>query len=154
MILIFFAACSDDGDPVSPGTPLWQEVDLGAAPPAQMWAVDFHGDQGLALGLNLSGKQSPGVAANHQFFILQPDGKWDQVDLVEVPTEAIMLDLAFDGSGKVALAGAQFPNPAGLVIYIRGADPVTITHSGWGMITVDGGESFMVAGGRSQGGDL
>jgi hypothetical protein len=155
LILIFFAACGDDDDPgTPPAAPLWQEVDLGATPPAQVWAVDFHGDQGLALGLNLSGKRSPDVTASNQFFSLKPDGLWEPVDPVEIPTDVIMLDLAFDGSGKIALAGAQFTTPAGVVIDARGADPVTITHSGWGMITMDGGESFMVAGGRSQGGDL
>ena len=148
LLILFLAACSDDDDPVSPGTPLWQEVDLGAAPPSQMWAVDFHGDQGLALGLN------PFSAGSNQFFRIQPDGKWELVDLVEIPEGILMLDLAFDGSGKVALSGGQYPTPAGLVIDARSADPVIVTNPGWGMITMDGGENFMVAGGRSRGGDL
>lgn len=154
LILIFLAACSDDDDPVSPGTPLWRVIDLGATPPSQMWAVDFHGDQGLALGLNLSGKQSPDMTASHQIFSLQPDGQWQLVDPVEIPTGAILLDLAYDGNGKVAFAGVQTPTPAGLVLDLRGADPVTISHSGWGLITMDGGKDFMVAGGRKRGGDL
>ena len=39
LLILFLAACSDDDDPVSPGTPLWQEVDLGAAPPSQMLSI-------------------------------------------------------------------------------------------------------------------
>jgi len=149
-LIFLLAACSGDDDdgPVSPNPPLWQEVDLGATPPSQMWAIDFHGDQGLALGIN------PYLAGSNHFFSIQSDGKWEQVDLVEVPEGTIMLDLAFDGSGKVALAGGQFSPWASLVIDARAADPVIVINSGLGLLTVDGGESFMVAGGRSQGGDL
>ena len=155
VILLFLAACGDDDDPGTPPVaPLWQEVDLGAAPPAQMWAVDFHGDQGLALGLDVPWRKSPDVAVSHYFYNLQPDGNWEKADPVEVPAGAFLFDLAYDGSGKVSLAGAQTSPTSSLVIDARGADPVVINNSGLGLLTVDGEGSFMVAGGRSQGGDL
>jgi len=155
LIIVFLAACSDDDDPVNPvSPPLWQEVDLGATPPSMMRAVDFHGDRGLALGLNLSGMKNQDLTATHHFFSLQPDRQWQPVDLVEVPTGAIMLDLAFDAGGKVALAGVQLSSHAGLVLDLRGIDPKVVTNSGWGLLTVDGEGSFMVAGGRKKGGDL
>lgn len=154
---LFFAACSDD-DPVkpdTPGTPLWQEVDLGqTAGESGIVAVDFTGNHGLAVRLVNAGGGGP-AGFTHEFFRLQPDSGWLEVDLGDIRSGFVSMDVALDTTGIPVLAGIQFPpSPPSVVLDLRKPEAEYIEQYSYGMLTVDGEGSFMVAGGRSAGGGL
>jgi hypothetical protein len=154
--LLFLAACSDD-DPVRPDTsdpPQWQEVALGqTAGESRLVAVDFTGNHGLAVRLvTPDGGATAGFI--HEFFRLQPDGGWLKDDLGDIRSGFASMDLALDTTGKSVLAGFQVPGPPSVVLDLRGPIAEYIEQDSYGMLTVDGEGSFMVAGGRSQGGGL
>lgn len=146
-------ACGDD-DPVRPDPSPWREVALDLSPGiSRVAAVDFSGQQGLALGLIL-----PAVDAitgiDHEFFRLQPDGGWLKEIPTGIPDEMVALDLAVDAAGGAVLAGFQVPGPPSLVVDLRGATPLSVEQATYGMVTVEGEGAFVIAGGRASGGGL
>jgi hypothetical protein len=159
LLIVSLAACSDD-DPVKPNTcvppdtPIWKEVDLeGTAGDTRVMAVDFTGDHGLAVRLVIpDGGAAPGFT--NEFFRLQPDGGWLKDDLGDIRSGFVAMDLALDTTGKCVLAGIQMSDPPSVVLDLRGPAAEYVEQSSYGMLTVDGEGSFMVAGGRSGGGGL
>ncbi len=154
LVISLLAACSED-DPTSPCTPpLWQEVALDlTGGDSGMMAVDFTGDHGLAMGYVKDSKKD--WAAVNEFFRLQADGSWLPEDLGTIPRVNLFGDLTLDTNGQAVLAGWRDASPLSVVLDRRGPDEgVYITQGTFGMLTVDGEGSFMVAGGRSRGGGL
>jgi hypothetical protein len=156
-LLVFtIAACSED-DPVRPDDPKawqWQEIDLGStAGDARVAAVDFTGNHGLAARLVIPDGGTP-AGVVHEFFRLQADSTWLKDDLGEIRSSFVAMDLALDTTGNPVLAGLQMPGPPSVVLDLRGSEAEYIEQSSYGMLTVDGEGSFMVAGGRSRGGGL
>jgi hypothetical protein len=154
--ILFLMACSDD-DPVrqeTPDTPRWQEIDLGqTAGDSRMAAVDFTGSHGLAVRVAIP-DGGPTTELTHDFFRMQPDGEWQKVDLGNIRSGFMTMDVALDTSGKPVLAGIQYTSPHSVVLDLRGSEAEYIEQTTNGMLAVDGEDSFMVAGGRSSGGGL
>lgn len=152
LTVLFLSACGED-DPVSPQTPLWQEVTLELPEgDSQLHAIDFEGGHGLALAVRkTSGKD---WAAENLFFKLQPDGSWLPEDLGEIPGSNLFIDLALDPAGRPVLAGYRDSSPLSVLLDFRSGQPTYFTNGTRGLLTVDGEGSFMVAGGRARGGDL
>jgi len=154
----FITACSDDpaspDDPVDPGTPLWQEVNLEPAPAGEsrLVAVDFTGNHGVALRLAIPDGGFMEVV--NDVFRLQPDDGWLKDNPDTIRADFLGMDLAVDTTGELVLAGIQIFGPTSVVLDLRGTVPEYIEQSSFGMLTVDGEGSFMVAGGRSDGGGL
>lgn len=154
LVISFLAACSED-DPTCPCTPpLWQEVALElTGGDSGMTAVDFTGDHGLAMGYVKDSKKD--WAAVNEFFRLQADGSWLPEDFGTIPRVNLFGDLALDTNGRAVLAGRRDASPFSVVLDLRPLDEgMYITQSSFGMLTVDGEGSFMVAGGRHRGGGL
>jgi hypothetical protein len=154
LMIVLLCGCSDD-DPVSPGVPLWREVDaeLGAGD-SRLLALDFNGSYGVALGVVVppGGGQTDAV---HEFFRLRPDGSWLKDDALTVRPGMVALDLTVDTTGKIVLAGFQWPPaPASVVLDFRQPVAQYVEQASYGMLTVDGEGAFLVAGGRSRGGGL
>jgi hypothetical protein len=154
--ILFLTACSDD-DLVrqeNPNAPQWQEVDLGqTAGDSRMVAIDFTGSHGLAVRVvMLDGGAT--TELTHEFFRMQPDGGWQKVDLGNIRSGFVAMDLALDTAGKPVLAGMQYTGPHSVVLDLRGSVAEYIEQPTYGMLTVDGEDPFMVAGGRSGGGGL
>jgi len=153
---LFFTGCSDDPAspaPPGPGTSLWQEVKLeAAAGESRLAAVDFTGNQGVALRLVIPGGGATEFA--HDIFRLQPSGGWLKDNPGGIRSGFVAMDLAVDTTGELVLAGVQLPGATSAVLDLRGAASEYIDQSSFGMLTVDGEGSFMVAGGRSSGGGL
>jgi|GEM_PF-2510394 len=149
--IILFPGCSLD-DPVPPTAPaLWQEVTLDLMDgDSRMMAVDFNGGYGMAMAVTAPAK----AGAEHRFFRLRPDGSWLQDDLEPLPGGMVAMDLALDTTGKPVLAGYQMPGLPSIVFDLRGPQPVATEQASYGMLTVAGEGTFMVAGGRSNGGGL
>ncbi len=152
LVILLFAACSDD-DPTQPDTPpLWKNVDLElTAGPSQISAVDFTGDLGLAMAVVKDSEKD--FAADNEFFRLQSDGSWLPADLGEIPRSVLFWDLALD-AGDPVLVGFQTPGHPSVLMDHRLAEPAYFDDVGFGMLTVDGEGTFMVAGGRASGGGL
>lgn len=154
--ILALTACSDD-DPVRPNNPEapeWQEIDLGpAGGDNRVIAVDFTGNHGLAVRLVIpDGGATTEVV--HEFFRLQADSVWLKDDLGEIRSGFFAMDHSLDTTGKCVLAGIQMPGPPSVVLDLRGSEAEYIEQYSYGMLTVDGEGSFMVAGGRSGGGGL
>jgi len=154
--ILALAACSDE-NPVRPDNQAvrqWQEVDLGpTAGDARVIAVDFTGNHGLAVRLVIPDGGAT-TEVTHEFFRLQADGTWSMDDLGEIRSGFAATDLALDTTGKPVLTGLQIPAPHSVVLDLRGTEAEYIEQDSYGMLTVDGEGSFMVAGGRSSGGGL
>ena len=152
LTVLFLSACSDD-DPVSPQTPLWQEIELELPDgESQFFAIDFNGGQGMALAIRkTSGKD---WAADNWFFKLQPDGTWLPEDLGEIPGSNLFVDLALDPTGSPVLVGFRDSGPMSVLLDLRSNQPSYFTNDTRGLLSVDGEGPFMVTGGRAQGGDL
>ena len=153
LVILSLAACSDD-DPVSPEAPLWRNVELGLATgESRVVAVDFTGNNGLAMGLvTTAGGAKAGFS--HEFFRLQPDGEWLRFDLDSIPADMVSMDLAVDTAGRAALAGFNMTPPHSILIDYRRPGTDIVEQASLGLLTVDCEGSFAVAGGRSQGGGL
>ena len=153
LMVFLLAGCSDD--PVSPAPSLWREVDLEIGPgDSRLMAVDFAGNDGMALGVVIpaGGAQTDAVP---EFFRLRPDGSWLKDDTIAVRAGMVALDLTVDTTGKVVLAGFQRPPaPASVVLDLRPPVAQYVEQAAYGMLTVDGEGAFIVAGGRSSGGGL
>ncbi|MBE0566698.1 MAG: hypothetical protein IH621_12100 [Krumholzibacteria bacterium] len=152
------AGCSDDG-PVTPPAPVsaWQEVDLGTPyADSRLQVVGINGDHGWAGGWGRvhGADQAPGPF----FFRMQPDGSWVQDPFGELPALAGFLPrgLAVEPDGGIVLAGLDFGNIAlpCMVYDARGDLHFSVARAGFGLWTLDGGGTFMVAGGSSRGGTL
>lgn len=154
--ILFLTACSDD-DPVrqdTPDTPHWQEVDLEQpAGESRMVAVDFTGSHGVAVRV-VTPDDGATTEFTHEFFRMQPDGGWLKVDLGNIRSGFMTMDVALDTTGKPVLAGIQYTSPHSVVLDLRGSVAEYIEQYTYGMLTVAGEGSFMVAGGRSGGGGL
>jgi hypothetical protein len=154
--ILTFGACSED-DPVRPDNQAvwqWQEVDLGPTTgDSRVVAVDFTGNHGLAVRLDIPDGGTM-MEIVHEFFRLLDDSEWLEDDLGEIRSGFVAKDLALDTTGKCVLAGIQMPGPPSVVLDLRGTEAEYIEQYSYGMLTVDGQGSFMVAGGRSSGGGL
>ena len=154
--MLALAACGDD-EPVGPDNQAaweWREIDLGpTTDDARVVAVDFTENHGLAVRLVIP-DGGPTTEVVHEFFRLQADGAWLEDDLGEIRSGFFAMDLALDTAGKCVLAGIQMPGPPSVVLDLRGPEAEYIEQNSYGMLTVDGEGSFMVAGGRSSGGGL
>lgn len=154
--ILALAACSED-EPVRPGNQAvwqWQEVDLGpTAGDSRVIAVDFTGNHGMAVRLIIPDGGAT-MELTHDFFRLQADGAWLQDNLGEIRAGFVAMDLALDGAGKPVLAGLQTTRPPSVVLDFRGPEAEYIEQNTYGMLAVEGEDSFMVAGGRSAGGGL
>lgn len=129
----------------------WREIDLDISPgDSRLVAVDFTGNYGMAVAVIVAENGS----FSHNFFRLQSDGSWLKVDLGVTRSNFAILDLALDTTGVPVFAGMQMVAPHSLVLDMRGGSPHYIEQYSYGMLTVDGSGSFMVAGGRSSGGGL
>ncbi len=153
LLILFLAGCSDD-DPVSPSTPLWREVDLGAPASKRIVAVDFNGNHGMAMGLVFGKSGGKDWGITHEFFRLQADGGWLPFDLTNISASIVFLDISINPVGSPVLVGIQDSGDPGIVLDFRPSKPVYTTYSSRGLFTVDGNDSFMVAGGYARGGDL
>ncbi len=152
MVFLFLPACSDD-DPVTPAVSPWVEIDQPLNfTTSRFLAIDFQGNQGMALG-SVASSQSP-FGEENRIYGLQPDGSWRQLHLARIPDDVLFRDLALDPAGNPVLAGWQHSAPHSILLDFRGTDPEYFTRDTRGLHAVDGEGSFMVAGGYAQGGDL
>lgn len=132
-------------------TSRWRQVPLDLTPgDSRAVAVDFTGSHGMAMVVVTASGGASVVA--HDFFRLQAGGIWAPDHPDDIRSGVMMLDLNVGTTGRTVLAGVQMSSPHSVVLDLRGPTPEYIEQNSLGMLTVDGEDAFMVAGGRSRSG--
>jgi hypothetical protein len=150
LFLLLVPGCADDGPAHPPAAQAsWHFMALdGLGPGTALLAVHFSGTHGVVLGAR------PGPMPS---FVLGlgDDGTWTPRNTDDLPAGVNFRDLAVDAVDSVVLAGFATlgANPT-RILDTRGPAGAAVVGPGLGLLTIDGENSFYVAGGFSRGGQL
>lgn len=149
-LCLALSGCGDEQPAAPAGEDAWSQADLPLLViGTNLESITFTGDTGYILGTS-AGK----VGTAYLLLMRDPERHWVARSLVDVPDNAVLLDIAAGARG-LAVGGylMQLVDPC-LVYDERGVAAAAIARGGERIAAIDGDDELMVAAGSAIGGAL